>query len=46
MHIKKFISFLEKLNKSELLQLMLIVQMIAGVFSISLFNFLPFLAGI
>ncbi len=46
MYVKKFISFLEKLNKSELLQLILIVQMIAGVFSISLFNFLPFLVVI
>lgn len=46
MYVKKVISFLEKLNKSELLQLMLIVQIIAGVFSILLFNFLPFLAGI
>ncbi len=43
MYVKKFISFLEKLNKSELLLLILTVQMIAGVFSILLFNFLPFL---
>ncbi len=43
MYIKKLINFLEKLNKSEPLLLILIIQIIVGVFSILLINFLPFL---
>lgn len=46
MYIKKAIGFLEKLNKSELLLLMLIIQIISGVGIIIFFNFLPFLVGI